>query len=183
MCCGGRGRQTSRLRRGRFRWSRGIRSGRLRWIMAADLVATEGNSLEDIEAVRKVAFVMKAGSVSGEGGSYNAPGRNCFSAEPARIGISLAAATLSPVTTVFGGGRAESFPRCSVHEITRQVSRGAWRRVGSRPPPFPYGLCSPRTAMKQRWDMRFRLSRCGVGARPAHPVSRGAAEPRIPFTG
>ncbi len=31
--------------------------------MAADLVATEGNPVEDIKAVRKVAFVMKGGKV------------------------------------------------------------------------------------------------------------------------
>src|SRR5580693_1646954 len=31
--------------------------------MAADLVAMEGNPLEDIKAVRKVAFVMKGGKV------------------------------------------------------------------------------------------------------------------------
>jgi imidazolonepropionase-like amidohydrolase len=31
--------------------------------MAADLVATEGNPLDDIKAVRKVAFVMKGGKV------------------------------------------------------------------------------------------------------------------------
>jgi imidazolonepropionase-like amidohydrolase len=31
--------------------------------MAAELVATEGNPLDDIANVRKVAFVMKAGKV------------------------------------------------------------------------------------------------------------------------
>jgi imidazolonepropionase-like amidohydrolase len=45
----------------------GDRIGSLGAGMEADLVATEGNPLEDITAVRKVAFVMKGGVVFREG--------------------------------------------------------------------------------------------------------------------
>jgi hypothetical protein len=37
------------------------------------------------------------------------------------------------------------------------------------------GPCGPRTAMKQRWDRRFRLSRCGVGASACPLGFNGAA--------
>ena len=45
----------------------GDRIGSLAAGMEADLVATEGNPLDDITAVRKVAFVMKGGRIYREG--------------------------------------------------------------------------------------------------------------------
>jgi imidazolonepropionase-like amidohydrolase len=41
----------------------GDRVGAIAVGYAADLVATEGNPLDDIAAVRRVRFVMKAGKV------------------------------------------------------------------------------------------------------------------------
>jgi hypothetical protein len=44
--------------------------------------------------------------------------------------------------------------------------------------------CGPRTAMKQRWDRRFRLSSCGVGAGACPPRFQGCPDgPCGPRTG